>query len=250
MKYFVGIDIGSTATKIAVLHENKNEIFILKSIPSGYNSKETSLNVLKWLNDLNINENNSKIIATGYGRISVPYANKSITEITAHAKGAVFLGASDEIIIDIGGQDTKIIILENKKMSDFIMNDKCSAGTGKFIEIMANRLGFSLDEFFEAAKLGNPVSITSTCTVFAESEIISLINQNISRNDLSAGVVVSMANKVLSLASKKQSSDKYFLTGGFSKSDFVVKILEEKLNAKISTHEFSVFAGAIGAALS
>ncbi|WP_267525546.1 acyl-CoA dehydratase activase [Campylobacter sp. MG1] len=250
MKYFVGIDIGSTATKVAILRENKNEIFMLKSMPSGYNSKDTSLDILKWLNDLDIDENNSKIIATGYGRISVPYANKSITEITAHAKGAVFLGASDEIIIDIGGQDTKVIILENKRMVDFIMNDKCSAGTGKFIEVMANRLGLSIDEFFKVAKLGTPINITSTCTVFAESEIISLINKNISRNDLAAGVIVSMANKVLSLASKKQSSDKYFLTGGFSQSDFVIKILEEKLNAKVSTHEFSRFAGAIGAALS
>lgn len=250
MKYFVGIDIGSTATKVAILRENKNEIFMLKSMPSGYNSKDTSLDILKWLNDLDIDENNSKIIATGYGRISVPYANKSITEITAHAKGAVFLGASDEIIVDIGGQDTKVIILENKRMVDFIMNDKCSAGTGKFIEVMANRLGLSIDEFFKVAKLGTPINITSTCTVFAESEIISLINKNISRNDLAAGVIVSMANKVLSLASKKQSSDKYFLTGGFSQSDFVIKILEEKLNAKVSTHEFSRFAGAIGAALS
>lgn len=172
---FVGIDIGSTASKIVVLNEEKDKIIHKKLMPSGWNSKETGEKIKNWLESLGLNEMNSKVVATGYGRISVPYANKIVTEITCHAKGVDFLFPKDLTIIDIGGQDTKVIVSQKGKVLDFIMNDKCSAGTGKFLEIMANRLGLSLEEIFELAKIGNEVSISSTCTVFAEFEVISLM---------------------------------------------------------------------------
>ena len=162
----------------------------------------------------------------GYGRISVPYANKIVTEITCHAKGVDFLFPKDLTIIDIGGQDTKVIVSQKGKVLDFIINDKCSAGTGKFLEIMANRLGLSLEEIFELAKIGNEVSISSTCTVFAESEVISLMGNGTKKEDIATGVVVSIAKKVASLAGKKPKSDIYFLSGGFSNSEYIIELLE------------------------
>ncbi|MCI5997885.1 MAG: acyl-CoA dehydratase activase [Peptoniphilaceae bacterium] len=247
---FVGIDIGSTASKIIVLNENKNKILHKKLMPSGWNSKETSEKIKEWLNSIGYTNENSKVVATGYGRISVPYANKVVTEITCHAKGVYFLMPKDLTIIDIGGQDTKIIISQNGKVMDFIMNDKCSAGTGKFLEIMANRLGTSLKEIFDLAKVGNEVHISSTCTVFAESEIISLMGSGTKKEDIAKGVVTSIVRKVVSLADRKEKSDIYFLSGGFSKSDYVLELLEKYLNAKVFTNEDGQFAGALGAALS
>lgn len=247
---FVGIDIGSTASKIVVLNEEKDKIIHKKLMPSGWNSKETGEKIKNWLESLGLNEMNSKVVATGYGRISVPYANKIVTEITCHAKGVDFLFPKDLTIIDIGSQDTKVIVSQKGKVLDFIMNDKCSAGTGKFLEIMANRLGLSLEEIFEIAKIGNEVSISSTCTVFAESEVISLMGNGTKKEDIATGVVVSIAKKVASLAGKKPKSDIYFLSGGFSNSEYIIELLEKYLNSKVYTDKDGQFAGAIGASLS
>ena len=170
---FIGIDIGSTASKVAVRGEYSNEFVI----PTGWNSKETALHIKDKLLEkynISVNDKSSVVISTGYGRISVPYSNKEITEITCHGRGI-----REEFdynlctIIDVGGQDTKIINLKDGFVDDFLMNDKCSAGTGKFLEIMANRLNITLDELFELADIGEKIKISSMCTVFAESEIIS-----------------------------------------------------------------------------
>ncbi len=125
-----------------------------------------------------ISPENGKVVATGYGRVSVPYADKTVTEITCHARGAVWLYEKKNMaVIDTGGQDTKIIILENGMVRDFAMNDKCSAGTGRFLEVMANTMALKPDALCELARKGKDVKISSMCTVFAESEVISLIGQ-------------------------------------------------------------------------
>ena len=242
----VGIDIGSTASKVAIMDDDKKEILYTKLLPSGWNSRETGEEIKKWIESLNLGD--VGIVATGYGRISVPYADKTVTEITCHAKGALFLNPKDMTVIDIGGQDTKVIVVEDDMVSDFLMNDKCSAGTGKFLEVMANRLGLDLDEFFQMAKKGKDIELSSTCTVFAESEVVSLMGKGTKREDIASGVVNSIVSKVSKLAQKK-SDDGYFLTGGFSNNDYIMKCLEEKLDGDVQSHPDGRFAGAIGAAI-
>lgn len=246
---YIGIDIGSTASKVIVLDSLKKTIIDKKILPSGWNSKETSETILYWLNSKGYQKSNSYIVATGYGRISVPYADKTVTEITCHAKGVNFLNDMNYTIIDIGGQDTKIIFQNNGKVLDFIMNDKCSAGTGRFLEIMANRLALTLDEMFEYAKLGEGVEISSICTVFAESEIISLMGKGSKKEDIAKGVINSIASKVSTLAARKNKADGYFLSGGFSNNEYMLEVLSKYLKSEVITNENAQFAGAIGAAL-
>ncbi len=247
--YYVGIDIGSTASKVVVLDDSKKEIILKKVMPTGWSSVETSKNIEEWLNSNGIDAENRKVVATGYGRVSVPFSDKVVTEITCHAKGANFFEDKDMTIIDIGGQDTKAISYKNSMVEDFIMNDKCSAGTGKFLEVMANRLGVDLNEMFELAKKGNDIKISSMCTVFAETEIISLIGKGTPKEDIACGVVNSIANKVKTLVNRLPKSDYYFLTGGFSGNDYMVDKLSKLLSATVDTNEDARFAGAIGAAV-
>lgn len=246
--YYVGIDIGSTASKTVIMDVSKQNILYKKIMPSGWNSKETGLAILDWIKEM-LGNNEFTVTATGYGRISVPFADKTVTEITCHGKGAYFLNGNDGTVIDIGGQDTKIVIVKNGQIIDFIMNDKCSAGTGKFLEIMANRLGCNMEEMFALAANGNDISLSSTCTVFAESEVISLMGKGTPREDIARGVINQIVSKVVSLANRKPPADTYFLTGGFSNSPFVIEELEKKLKKKVYTHELAHYAGAIGACL-
>lgn len=193
----IGIDIGSTAAKAVVMENDKIlDYFVM---PTGWSSVDTADKILKILNEKGYNKENSKIVATGYGRISVPFADKTVTEITCHGAGAYYFYKDDCTVIDIGGQDTKIITIQDGMVSDFTMNDKCSAGTGRFIEIMANTLGVSLDNLTELAKHGKDVKITSMCTVFAESEVISLIGRGEKREDIAFGIINSVVTRVVSL---------------------------------------------------
>ena len=166
--YQVGIDIGSTAAKAAVLSDGKLVKTILMN--TGFSSRQTADEIYEKLSQDGITKENAQYIATGYGRISVPYADRTVTEITCHGKGADYLFKEDGTVIDIGGQDTKGISLKRGRVMKFIMNDKCSAGTGKFLEIMTNRLGLTQEELSVLARTGQPISISSMCTVFAESD--------------------------------------------------------------------------------
>ena len=247
--HYIGIDIGSTASKVVIFDESKEEILHKKLMSSGWNSKETSLDIQRWVEELGLDRKQCSVIATGYGRISVPYADKTITEITCHGRGSSFLYQPTTTVIDIGGQDTKIIVLQDGQVMDFIMNDKCSAGTGKFLEIMANRLGLSLQEMFDFARKGRDLQISSTCTVFAESEVISLMGKGTPREDIAAGVVNSITAKVVSLVNRKPASDSYFLTGGFCDSEFILSQLSSRIGKPVESHPLARYAGAIGAAL-
>lgn len=246
---YIGIDIGSTATKVVVRGDNNIEF----CLPTGWNSKET-LNLVKdkLIKNYNINpeHQNNLVISTGYGRISVDYADKEITEITCHAKGATELTKSNDFtVIDVGGQDTKVINVSGGFVEDFIMNDKCSAGTGKFIEIMANRLSITLDELFIMADQGEILEISSMCTVFAESEIIGHIGNGEPRENIAAGVVDSVVSRVGQLANRQGLRGDVILTGGFSISQIFNKKLSNKLDLKIISSQKGRYAGAVGAAL-
>ena len=232
---YVGIDIGSTASKV-VVEGDKKEHFVL---PTGWSSKETCEKIKNKLLEMGVDvtSDDTKVVATGYGRIAVDFADHVITEITCHARGGRELAGGDCSIIDVGGQDTKVIIVQNGMVSDFQMNDKCSAGTGKFLEIMANRLGVTINELFDMAAAGEVIPISSLCT------------EGKKREDIAAGVVDSVANKVVQLAQKKELGDRVILTGGLSHSIYFTGILSDKLDQKVESEEFGRFAGAYGAAL-
>ncbi len=244
---YIGIDIGSTASKVCVLQEGKDPVF--EVLPTGWNSKITAQIIKDGLEDKGYNIEESIIAATGYGRISVGYADHVITEITCHGIGGYNMIGRDCTIIDIGGQDTKYINVVDGKPVDFLMNDKCAAGTGKFIEVMANRLGMTIEELFEHAEVGKPIAISSLCTVFAESEVINYMGEGRSREDLSAGVVDSVALKVQTLVQRKELQDTIIITGGFSNNEFFAALLSKKLGKKAIAMPDGRYAGAYGAAL-
>lgn len=247
---YIGIDIGSTCAKVAVLDEDEN--ILHQSVqPTGWSSVDTAEIIKNMLLEKGICPETGKVVATGYGRVSVPYADKTVTEITCHARGAVWLhNKKDMTVIDIGGQDTKIIILENGMVKDFAMNDKCSAGTGRFLEVMANTMALRPDALCELARKGKKVKISSMCTVFAESEVISLIGQGEKKENIAFAVVNSIADKVAAQCSKMNvGTGEVFLTGGLCECGYLQEILEQKLGSPVLTGPECRYAGAIGAAL-
>jgi len=245
-----GIDIGSTTVKCAILKDN--EIVATAIDFTGYNVKKAWQNILsKALDKAKLSTNQiDNIISTGYGRDSVDIANKKITEITCHAAGAHFLEPGVRTVIDIGGQDSKAISLdEDGRVIDFVMNDKCAAGTGRFLEVMARAMEVDLDKFGELSMVARePVKISSLCTVFAESEVISMISQGKSREDIIAGIHRSIATRVYSMASRLDIRSPIMLTGGVAKNRGVVSALKEKLGDNLIISPYAQLNGAIGAA--
>lgn len=244
--YCVGIDIGSTSAKTVVLQEN--EIIRTLLLDTGYNSRKTAEKIRELLAEDGIGKENAYFTATGYGRVSVPYADTTATEITCHGKGAAHIFQTNGTVIDIGGQDTKGIMIRNGKVLRFIMNDKCSAGTGKFMEIMANRLGMTLEELSDEARKGKKLEISSMCTVFAESEVISLIGKGTPREDIASGVMESVVRKVVQLLPSVES-DCYLLTGGLCEDCYLRERLSDALGAPVFSQPLARYAGALGAAL-
>jgi predicted CoA-substrate-specific enzyme activase len=244
--YFVGIDIGSTASKTVVLNQNGMVDTLL--LPTGWNGRETANTIYRLLEEKGY-AGDMRCVATGYGRVCVDYADKVVTEITCHGKGGWALFQKNGLIVDVGGQDTKIIQIEDGQVKDFLMNDKCAAGTGKFIEIMATRLGTDLDELYKLASEGTPLAISSMCTVFAESEVIGHIGAGERREDIACGVIDSVALRVSNLLTRYGKGEALFLTGGLCDSPYFLKVLSEKTGQLVQTDPFARYAGALGAAL-
>ena len=249
MEYSIGIDVGSTSTKAAVLDQN-HTIVLLYVCPTGWSSVDTAVKVKEYLLKKGFNADHIPCVATGYGRISVPFADEVVTEITCHARGAMLLfGSCDMTVIDIGGQDTKIIRIENGRVADFIMNDKCSAGTGRFLEVMANVLGLRPEELCAYAAMGSGASISSMCTVFAESEVISLIGRGESKKNIAHAIVDSIVRKVASQAARLvPEKGMVCLTGGLCDAKYIQDAIGKELKMNIVSAEKGRFAGAIGAA--
>ena len=248
---FIGIDIGSTCAKTVVMNENK-EIVLEFVQPTGWSSVDTAEEIRKKLVENDADPAENVCVATGYGRVSVPYADKMITEITCHAMGAVWIfDNKDMTIIDIGGQDTKIICVEQGFVKDFMMNDKCAAGTGRFLDMMAKTLELTLPEMSELGlQWKNEVTISSMCTVFAESEVISLIGQGEKKENIAFAVVDSIVRKVAAQANR-MSEDRPMLclTGGLCECSYISEALTKELGMEVKTDPQSRYAGAIGAAL-
>lgn len=246
---YIGIDIGSTCAKTAVLDEN-GTLVLQFIIPTGWSSVGTAEAIRQKLLESAIDARQTPCVATGYGRAAVPYANKAVTEITCHAKGACAIFARrDMTVIDIGGQDTKIISIEGGAVKDFIMNDKCSAGTGRFLEVMANTLAVSPEALCALAAKGGGTSISSMCTVFAESEVISLIGRGEKRENIAFAVVDSIVQKVALQAKRLISANVVCLTGGLCDSTYIIDALSGVLRTQVLSNERGRYAGAIGAAL-
>lgn len=245
--YYVGIDIGSTASKLAIFDDKG--LMETKVYSTGWSSLETSRIIKEYIESLGIKEENSTVVATGYGRVSVPYADKTLTEITCHGTGATYLNGDACTVIDIGGQDTKVITIRDGSVVNFTMNDKCAAGTGRFLELMANTLGLTIMDMCKISQDGKNISISSMCTVFAESEVISLIGSGNKREDIASGVVDSIAAKVKSLCQKHSEAGNYFLTGGLCDNPYIISRLSTKLGSEVKSHPMGRYAGAIGAAI-
>ena len=244
--YFAGIDIGSTASKTVVLKDGKIEDYFV--LPTGWNGRETANAILEQLKSRGYADD-MRCVATGYGRICVDYADKIVTEITCHGKGGWAIFKKNMTIIDVGGQDTKMIKVVDGQVADFLMNDKCAAGTGKFIEVMATRLGADLNEMYELAAKGQPLAISAMCTVFAESEVVSLIAQNKHTDDIVHGLNKAVAAKTASLVKRVGGEEAYMMTGGVAQNKGLVKTLEERLGTSLVISPKSQLCGALGAAL-
>jgi predicted CoA-substrate-specific enzyme activase len=190
------------------------------------------------------------IYATGYGRNSISFADKSISEITAHAKGVLFLFPEVQGIIDVGGQDSKVIVIEDGKVADFLMNDKCAAGTGKFLEYTAKALEVPINDLGNLALASNrPAGITSMCTVFAESEVISLRARGITKEDIAAGLITSIAQRVVVMAKRMGLKEGIVFVGGVAKNAGMKAALEKELGVTLYVPFEPQITGALGAAI-
>ncbi|MDR3102500.1 MAG: acyl-CoA dehydratase activase [Methanocalculaceae archaeon] len=246
--YSLGIDAGSRYTKFALM--NGSGILELAIIPADWNTRELAWQMTDVLcQKQGIRRSDIRITATGYGRASID-ADAAVTEITCHALGVRHLNPAVRTVIDIGGQDSKVIACDaNGAIVDFIMNDKCAAGTGKFLEIMLDKLGETFDTLDATVTGAVPATITSTCAVFAESEFIGLRAAGTGRAEIFAGVIASAAGKAASLAARVRVEDIVFLSGGLSASRAVCTALAACLGRSVATSPDAQFAGAIGAAI-
>lgn len=249
---YAGIDSGSTSTDVVIIDRDKN-IIAQSILPTGAGAAagaDRALDEALAQTGLSRSDINATV-TTGYGRTAVGLGDQSITEITCHAKGAYFLDPSVRTIIDIGGQDSKVIRLdENGNVTNFVMNDKCAAGTGRFLELMARTLELSLDDM---SRLGlewkEDVTISSMCTVFAESEVVSLIAENRTPADIIHGLNRSVATKTCALCRRVGGEESYMMTGGVSKNRGVVTEIEKILGVKLHISDKAQLNGALGAAL-
>ena len=252
--YVAGIDSGSTSTDVVILDKD-GKIKSTMIIPTGGGammSAEKSLEMAVEKAGIR-KEDIVRIVTTGYGRAYIDSGDDSITEITCHAKGAHYLNPNVRTVIDIGGQDIKAISIdENGAVKNFLMNDKCAAGTGRFLEMMARTLGLSLEEMStRGLEWKENVVISSMCTVFAESEVVSLVAQNKDVADIIHGLNVSVASKVGALAARlgKKNPGEYMMTGGVARNKGIIQALEEKLGAKLYICDEAQLCGALGAAI-
>jgi len=250
--YTIGIDIGSMSANGVLLNEKK-EILSSVIIPTGASSKKAGEKTYQQLlTEHKLSEKDiDYIVATGYGRIKVPFAQEVVTEITCHAKGANYYFPNARTIIDIGGQDSKVIKVDaSGNVLDFVMNDKCAAGTGRFLEVMARTLEIELEDMGGISLAGKDnVSVSSLCTVFAESEVVSLVGADHKTADICRGLHISIAKRITAQVKRLGLEEEVVMTGGVAKNIGVVTELERSLGCKIKIADEPQINGALGAAL-
>ena len=249
--YTLGIDVGSTASKCIMLKDG-TEIVSQSLIDVGAGTSGPARAIEAVLQNAGMSREEMHFtLATGYGRNSLDgIADAQMSELSCHAKGAAFLFPDVRTVIDIGGQDVKAMHIENGAMVNFQMNDKCAAGTGRFLDVMARVLEVKVDELGDlAAQSTKRVAISSTCTVFAESEVISQLAMDTDKRDIINGIHHSVANRVAGLVNRIGVQDRVVMTGGVAQNKGIVSALEESLGHIIYTSPLTQYVGALGAAL-
>jgi predicted CoA-substrate-specific enzyme activase len=252
MKYAAGVDVGSTQTKAVIIDENRR--IVARSL------NETGANVMRAAQSSfdeacaegGIDRNDVKfVIGTGYGRYKVTFGDRQVTEISCHGRGAVHMFPGTGTVIDMGGQDSKAIrVKPDGEIIDFCMNDKCAAGTGRFLGAAARALGLTLSDLGPVSlKSSKPVKISTTCTVFAEAEVLSWLGKGKAVEDILWGVHKSIALRSYGLLRRTGISNEITFTGGVAKNPGMVKALEDKLGQRLNVSDESHFMGALGAAL-
>ena len=264
--YLAGIDVGSVAAKAVVLEVQPPHAHAAPRVagravlPTGWNTAEAGeLALEKACAGAAIGRSAlQRVTATGYGRIALPFADKAVTEISCHARGAAHLFPNAGVVLDIGGQDSKVISLEISRESgagkpgavrDFLMNDKCAAGTGRFLQVLSGILNMPLEELGRAAATGNPVAISSMCAVFAETEIVGLLARSTPPQDIAAGVFRAIARRMCGLARRISMQGECVFTGGLATSPAFAAILSDELGLTVNVPEDPQTVGALGAAL-
>jgi len=249
--YTMGIDVGSTASKCIILKNGKEIIGkSLVDVGAGTSGPERAIKAV--LNSVNLEmKDMAYVMTTGYGRHTIEAAHSEMSELSCHARGAYFQFPKVRTIIDIGGQDAKVMLLDDDGiLENFVMNDKCSAGTGRFLDVMARALEVKIEDLERlSAQSQNDVTISSTCTVFAESEVISQLAKKTDRRDIIRGIHRSIASRVSALARRIGLVDNVVMTGGVAQNGGVLLALEEELGHKIYTSDLAQYNGALGAAL-
>jgi len=246
-----GVDIGSLTAKAVILQDTN--ILGYSIIPAGPDVVKVAEHTLTMaLDKAGLGRDHlAAIVSTGYGRAKVPLASKAVTEITCDAKGAHYLFPETRMVIDIGGQDSKVISLDREgRVIDFAMNDKCAAGTGRFLEVMAQALEIDLNQLGPVSlKHKKSVVISSMCTVFAESEVISLIAEGYPKEDILNGLHQAIASRVAAMAQSLRVENMVTLSGGVAKNTGVVKALEQSLKVKVKVPLEPQIIAALGAAI-
>lgn len=250
-KHVAGIDAGSNTVKAVVLDPEARMTYHIAK--TGANAAETAEKTLiKTLDKINRSmEDLQYVVSTGYGRNYIRFSDKTLTEIHCQARGVHHLFPEVRTIIDIGGQDNKVIYLDEKgRVQDFSMNDKCAAGTGRFLEVIASALNLNLDQMGSLSlKATREVSISSTCTVFAESEVVSHVARGENVEEIVAGIHRSIVKRILAMALRRPMVPKSAITGGVAKNKGLVQMIETELKQELIVPEEPQITGALGAAL-
>lgn len=249
--YFAGVDIGSTMTKVVLMDKSSNLLSTIKG-PTGPEHRQLANEVMRQaLEQASLQiDDMSYIVATGYGRLNVPFADRQITELSCHARGVSSLFPNVRTAIDIGGQDAKCMKIANGRLISFVMNDKCAAGTGRFLEVTAATLGIRLEDMGDISlKATQKIQISNLCTIFAQQEVVALLSRGEKLENILAGLHDALANRIAALARRLGIEPDLVLTGGVAKNTGMVRAMKESLGCEMLVPEEPLLTGALGAAI-
>ena len=249
--YFAGVDIGSTMTKVVLMAKSGNLLSAIKG-PTGPEHRQLANEVMRQaLEQASLQiDDISYIVATGYGRLNVPFADRQITELSCHARGVSSLFPNVRTAIDIGGQDAKCMKIANGRLTNFVMNDKCAAGTGRFLEVTAATLGIRLEDMGDISlKATKKIQISNLCTIFAQQEVVALLSRGEKLENILAGLHDALASRIAALARRLGIEPDLVLTGGVAKNTGMVRAMKESLGCEILVPEEPLLTGALGAAI-
>jgi predicted CoA-substrate-specific enzyme activase len=249
--YFAGIDLGSTMTKIAIIDDSSGIVASVVTHTGAEHRRLANKVMEEALAAASLDiADISYVMATGYGRINVPFADKQITELSCHARGVASFFPNVRLAIDIGGQDAKALKINNGKLLDFVMSDKCAAGTGRFLEVIAGVLGLQVGDLDGVSlQATNKVAVSSVCTIFAQQEVTNHLSDGVPLPDVVAGLHDAIASRVARMARRFKVEPDVVFTGGVAKNGGVVRALAQSLGLEVFVPEEPLLSGAIGAAL-